>query len=195
MVFNLFKRKEKETSQATQLQQPAPFPEFSMPMQGIKNEMPEEKHDMQDLSFDELDSWGESGSPSNTNLETFYRKIDLEAEDLERKVADVKKRTKNLDLNNPELVDLLNLYEKTRTTVDGFIHEIDKMDSSGWGTDENTSAIYKFRACKRLSQMKQRLNEVDRMTRQAGFTNAKVTEILHTPAEQLVNNLGSKKKK
>ncbi len=193
MVFNLFKRKENETKQTTQLPQ-QPFPEFSMPLPEMRNEMVESKRDASSLSLDDLDEWGES-SPDATSLESFYRKVDLEAEDLDRRVAEIKKRTKTLDLNSPELVDLLNLYEKARGTVNGFIQEIDQKDVAGWGTDENTTAFYKFRACKKLSQMKQRLNEVERITRQAGFTNAKVTEILHTPAEQLVNSLGSKKKK
>lgn len=191
MVFNLFRRKEKEDTQMP-LPQPAAFPEFSAPVQDVKDDVLQAKDDM---SFDDLDDWGESGSPGSASLETFYRKIDLEAEDLERRVADIKKKTKNLDLNNPELVDLLNLYEKARGTVDNFIREIDKMDTSGWGVDDNTSAIYKFRACKRLSQMKQRLGEIERMTKQAGFTNSKVTEILHTPAEQLVNTMNSRKRK
>ena len=125
----------------------------------------------------------------NSSLESLCRRIDEENAQVERQVADMKKRVKELNLNNPEILDLLDIYEKTKEKLDDFVKEIDRFDSIGWGTDENTAALYKFRACKGLANMMRQKREIEKLSKDAGFTPDKVQEILKTPAAKLVDGL------
>ncbi len=125
----------------------------------------------------------------NTTLEGLCKKIDSENVEIEKQVSEMRKKIKSLNLNNPEVVDLLDLYDRSREKLNDFVREVDRFDSIGWGTDENTAALYKFRACKGLANIKKKIRDIERLSKEAGFSPQKVQEILKTPASKLVDEL------
>lgn len=131
----------------------------------------------------------------NTTLENLCKKIDSENREIEKRVTGMKKKIKELNLDNPEVLDLLNLYENTKERIDDFVREIDRFDTIGWGTDENTAALYKFRACKGLAEMKRSMDSIEKLSEEAGFTPEKAKEILKKPASRLVDELSTKARK
>ncbi len=125
----------------------------------------------------------------NMTLENLCIKIDLEAEDIERRIKEFKTVVSKVSINSSEIFDLLDLYSKAKTKLKEFVQEIDRFDSVGWGVDEETAAFYKFKACKGLARIRKEMAEIEDLVKQSGFTPAKIEEILHTPAEKLVEQL------
>lgn len=145
---------------------------------------------------------GELVSPTSKNaaLESLCIKIDLEAEDIERKIKDIKNIVDKLNINSPEIFDLLKLHTRTKNKLNDFIEEVDRFDTAGWGINEDRAAFYKFRACKSLAKIRKEMNDIEKIIKQSGFTPSKIDEILKTPAKQLVEQLAkitpeTKKKK
>jgi hypothetical protein len=131
----------------------------------------------------------EATPSKNMTLENLCIKIDLEAEDIERRIKEFKAIVSKVSLNSSEIFDLLDLYAKAKTKLKEFIQEIDRFDSIGWGVDEETAAFYKFKACKGLARIRKEMFDIEELVKQSGFTPAKVEEILRTPAEKLVDQL------
>ncbi|MBU5688216.1 MAG: hypothetical protein QW474_02495 [Candidatus Aenigmatarchaeota archaeon] len=125
----------------------------------------------------------------NMTLENLCIKIDLEAEDIERRIKEFKTIVSKVSINSSEIFDLLDLYSKAKTKLKEYVQEIDRFDSVGWGVDEETAAFYKFKACKGLARIRKEMLEIEELVKQSGFTPAKIEEILHTPAEKLVDQL------
>jgi len=159
-------------------------------------EMPEFKSSETDFSKveSELNSLEtimpkEAVPSKNMTLENLCIKIDLEAEDIERRIKEFRTIVSKVSINSSEIFDLLDLYAKAKTKLKEFIQEIDRFDSVGWGVDEETAAFYKFKACKGLARIRKEMFEIEELVKQSGFTPAKIEEILHTPAEKLVDQL------
>ena len=131
----------------------------------------------------------ESVPSKNITLENLCIKIDLEAEDVERRIKEFKAIVSKVTLNSTEIFDLLDLYAKTKTKLKEFIKEIDRFDSIGWGVDEETAAFYKFKACKGLARIRKGMFEIEELVKQSGVTPSKIEEILRTSAEKLVDQL------
>lgn len=125
----------------------------------------------------------------NSTLENLCIKIDLEAEDIERKFKEIKSVVSRLNINSPEVFDLLDLYSRAKSKVKSFTEEIDRFDNVGWGIEEETAAFYKFKACKNLSKIRKEMTEIEKLMKESGFTPMKVDEILKTPANKLVDQL------
>ncbi|MFH8080903.1 MAG: hypothetical protein QXO84_03440 [Candidatus Aenigmatarchaeota archaeon] len=130
----------------------------------------------------------------NMTLENLCIKIDLESEDIERRIKEFKTMISKVDMNSSEIFDLLDLYSKAKTKLKEFLQEIDRFDAVGWGVDEETAAFYKFRACKSLAKIRKQMIEIEEFVKQSGFTPAKVEEILKMPAEKLVEQLANIKR-
>lgn len=128
-------------------------------------------------------------STKSSTLENLCIKIDLEAEDIERKFKEIKTVVSRLNINSPEIFDLLDLYSRAKSRLKNFTEEIDRFDSVGWGIEEETAAFYKFKACKNLSKIRKEMVEIEKLIKESGFTPMKVEEILKTPAEKLVDQL------
>ncbi|MBU5688732.1 MAG: hypothetical protein KQA41_00685 [Candidatus Aenigmarchaeota archaeon] len=131
----------------------------------------------------------ETTPSKNMTLENLCIKIDLEAEDIERRIREFKTVVSKVSMNSSEIFDLLDLYSKAKTKLKEFVQEIDRFDSVGWGVDEETAAFYKFKACKSLARIRKEMIEIEELVKQSGFTPGKIDEILHTPAEKLVDQL------
>ncbi len=187
-IFDIFKRKKEPD-----------FPDIDMPSEYEPSFSPEitpltedETAGMTKLDESVLEekSFRESRVTSAT-LENLCKKIDLESEDIDKQFKNIKNKVRELNLKSPEIIDLLNLYERTKQSLDSFVKEIDRFDFTGWGTDDNTAALYKFRACKSIANIKKEVKEIEKLSKQAGLTPSKVQQILTTPAEKLVEELSS----
>jgi hypothetical protein len=135
----------------------------------------------------------EAAPSKNATLENLCIKIDLEAEDIERRIKEFRTIVSKVSINSSEIFDLLDLYAKAKSKLKEFIQEIDRFDSVGWGVDEETAAFYKFKACKGLARIRKEMFEIEQLVKQSGFTPAKIEEILRTPAERLVDQLAKVK--
>jgi len=131
----------------------------------------------------------ETAPAKNMTLENLCIKIDLEAEDVERRIKEFKTIVTKVSMNSSEIFELLDLYSKAKAKLREFIQEIDRFDSVGWGVDEETAAFYKFKACKGLARIRKEMAEIEDLIKQSGFTPGKMEEILRTPAEKLVDQL------
>jgi hypothetical protein len=210
MVFGLFKKKKEqelppemftpeETPTIPELLEPAeqePRENEFEPLEGQAPEEPviERKPVSESLFPDLLPPLHEetefmSPAGKSATLENLCIKIDLEAEDVERKIKEVKSIVNKLNINSSEIFDLLTLYSKIKDKLRDFTGEIDRFDTAGWGINEERAAFYKFRACKSLAKIRRDLNDIEKIVKQSGFTPSKMNEILSTPAEQLVEQL------
>ena len=149
-------------------------PEFSVPSEAkIKEEIP----------FDE------------TPLVNLHNRIVNDLRDVKEKMKEITKTSKEFTLDSPEIVDLLDLYVDAKKKFENFIDEINKMNLERITSRKSVAAVYKFRACKKLADLKKQIKKIDEICKKAGFIPMKVHEILHSKAEDLVNSLLKEKKK
>ena len=68
------------------------------------------------------------------------------------------------------------------------------MDLTALASKRTFAAIYKFRACKGLSEIKRQIRKIENLCKKAGFIPTKVHDILESRAEDLVNGFLEKSK-
>lgn len=127
-------------------------------------------------------------------LKNLSKKIDEELEEIKKEFKDIGK-TKGLTLESPELIDLLNLYVNAKKKMNTFIDEINEMNLSRLTSKRTVAAVYKFRACKAISDIKKEVKKIDKICKKAGFIPLKVHDILESSAEDIVNSFLKKEKK
>jgi len=131
---------------------------------------------------------------TKSELENLVKRIDDEANSIKQSVDNILANTDNLELTSPEMVDLLNLYGKAREKLQQYMNDVDRIESMGFGIEENLVAIYKFRACQGLAKIKEQIHEIERVSEEVGFTASKIKEILQSPADKLVEGFLKKVK-
>ena len=155
-----------------------------------KVELPEVSEEIQpapveiekEVTFDEL-PWKE-----------LCNRIEEELKSIRSSLRGIDKITQ-LTLDSPELVDLLDLYVASKNKFQSFIDEINRMDLSRLSSKKSMAAIYKFRACKTLADMKKQIRKIDSICKKAGFIPTKIHEIIQAKAEDLVNSFLRESKK
>lgn len=130
-----------------------------------------------------------------TPLVDLHNRIVNDLRDVKEKFKEITKASKELTLDSPEIVDLLDLYVDAKKKFEGFIDEINRMNLERITSRKSVAAVYKFRACKKLADLKKQIKRIDEICKKAGFIPMKVHEILHSKAEDLVNSLLKEKKK
>ncbi len=118
-------------------------------------------------------------------LKELNQKIDMELENIRQRFNDIGK-TAGLTLESPEMIDLLDLYTAAKDKLQEFINEINSLNLSSMGEKKTFAAIYKFRACRTLSEIKKEILKIESISRKAGFIPSKVHEILNSKAEDLI---------
>jgi hypothetical protein len=131
---------------------------------------------------------------SERPLKELNEKIDKELEDIKKRVKNLGSLTK-LTIESREIIDLLNLYTRTNDKLNEFVEEINRMYLDSSTSNRNFAAIYKFRACKGLSEMKRELRRIESICKKAGFVPDKIHEILESRAENLIDNFLQKSPK
>ena len=129
-----------------------------------------------------------------SGLKELNVKIDEELSNIKQKLKDIGKLT-GLTLDSPEMIDLLDLYMLAKDNLQKFIDEINKLDLTGATEKRTFAAIYKFKACKTLSEIKKEIRKIESISRNAGFIPSKVHEILESKAEDLINSFIKDRKK
>lgn len=118
-------------------------------------------------------------------LKDLNEKIDEELKKIRKRMKDLGSLAK-LSLESPEMVSLMELYTEYRDKVNRFVEELDNMDLRVSSSDRTFVAIYKFRACKELSEIKREIRKIEALCKQAGFVPTKIHEILESRAEDLI---------
>ena len=144
--------------------------------------LPEPTEEKQEIELEELP------------LKELNEKIDKELRELKRRMKDLGSLTK-LTLESPEMINLMDLYTEARDKLSQFIEEINGMDLSTLSAKRTFAAIYKFRACKGLSEIKKEIRKIESICKNAGFIPTKVHEILETRAENLIDSFLQKNPK
>jgi len=127
-------------------------------------------------------------------LKELNEKIDEELEEIKEKMKDLGSLSK-LSLESPEMITLMELYTEYKDKLNQFVEEINRMDLTALASKRTFAAIYKFRACKGLSEMKKQIKKIEALCKKAGFIPTKVHAILESSAEDLVNEFLEKKSK
>jgi len=127
-------------------------------------------------------------------LKELNEKIDKELRELKKRMKDLGSLTR-LTLESPEMINLMELYTEARDKLSQFIEEINRMDLTTLSSKRTFAAIYKFRACKGLSEIKKEIRKIESICKNAGFIPTKVHEILETRAEDLVDGFLQQKSK
>ncbi|MEM0473133.1 MAG: hypothetical protein QXF88_00215 [Candidatus Aenigmatarchaeota archaeon] len=208
-MFGLFKKKKEDLDYTLPPVENQPVEETQTPeieeqlpqieeMPKVEEKVETQKTDISSIeselaSLETLMPKSESEPSKNMTLENLCIKIDLEAEDIERRIKEIKTIVSKISLSSSEIFDLLDLYSKAKTKLKEFTQEIDRFDSIGWGVDEETAAFYKFKACKSLAKIRKEMIDIEELIKESGFTPAKIEEILHTPAEKLVDQMAKVK--
>lgn len=104
-------------------------------------------------------------------------------------------KTDNLTLESPEMIDLLELYVIAKDKMQEFIDKINKLELGKLTSKKTVAAIYKFRACKTLADIKKQVRKIESICKKAGFIPTKIHEILEAKAEDLVNSFLREEKK
>jgi len=126
------------------------------------------------------------------SLEQLNERIDTELVAIRKKLKGIEKVPK-LTLESPEMVDLLDLHISAKNKFKEFVDEINKFDLKN-SEKKTFAAIYKFRACKALSEIKKQIRKIESISMKAGFIPTKVHTIIQSDAEKLVNNFLKEKK-
>jgi len=125
-------------------------------------------------------------------LKEMNEKIDEELKQIKKRMDDLGS-LKKLTLESPEMISLMELYTEYKDKLNQFVEEINSMDFNALASKRTFAAIYKFRACKGLSEMKKEIKKIESLCKKAGFIPTKVHEILESSAEDLVKDfLGEK---
>lgn len=119
-------------------------------------------------------------------LEELSQKIENENLKIKKKVKSFSKKSEELTLDSPEIIDLIKLYEKASKKSREFIDEMNKLETDGWKVDETVAAFYKFRIAKALSSLKKEESNIENLCEKVGFTPSKIHEILEKSTEKLI---------
>jgi len=119
-------------------------------------------------------------------LEELSQKIENENIKTRRKIKSLSKKSQELTLDSPEIIDLIKLYERTSKKFREFIEDINNLEADGWEVDETVAAFYKFRIAKGLSSLKKEELNIENLCERVGFTPSKVHEILEKSTEALI---------
>jgi hypothetical protein len=120
-------------------------------------------------------------------LKDLCKKIDDELRRIKRELKKIEK-IGNLTLESPEIVDLLELYTAAKSKFQEFINEINKLELNRL-QDKTSAAIYKFKACKSLAEIKEQTQKIEDLCEKTGLVPSKIQDIIRTRAEDLVNSL------
>ena len=127
-------------------------------------------------------------------LKEFNKKVDEELKGIRKRMKDLGSLAK-LNLNSPEMIPLMELYTEYKDKFNQFIDELNSMNLIELSSKRTFAAIYKFRACKTLSEIKREIRRIESICKDAGFIPTKVHEILESTAEDLVEGFLHKKSK
>jgi len=128
-----------------------------------------------------------------TNLKELNEKIDLELAEVKKKLRDIEQVPK-LTLESPEMIDLLDLYVSAKEKYQDFVGQINEIDFENLREKRTFAAIYKFRACKGLSEIKKQIKKIESLSMKAGLLPTRIGEILKSDAGKLVNSFVREKK-
>ena len=127
-------------------------------------------------------------------LKELNEKIDKELKDIRKRMKDLGSLTK-LSLESQEMLTLMELYTEYKDKLNQFVEEINGMSLTALSSKKTFAAIYKFRACKGLSEIKKEIKKIESICKKAGFIPTKVHEILESRAEDLVDEFLQQKSK
>ena len=119
-------------------------------------------------------------------LEELSQKIENENIKIKKKVKSLSKKSEELTIDSPEIIELIKLYEKASKKSREFVDQMNKLEADGWNVDETVAAFYKFRIAKGLSFLKKEELNIEKLCEKVGFTPSKVHEILEKPTEKLM---------
>jgi len=126
------------------------------------------------------------GKTDMLDLEELSQKIENENIKIKKKVKTFLKKSEELTLDSPEIINLIKLYEKASKKSREFVDKINKLEADGWKVDETVAAFYKFRIAKGLSSLKREESNIEKLCEKVGFTPSKIHEILEKPTEKLM---------
>ena len=129
---------------------------------------------------------GEEGKTDMLTLEELSQKIENENIKIKKKVKSFSKKSNELTIDSPEIINLIKLYEKASNKSREFIDQMNKFEANGWKVDETVAAFYKFRIAKALSSIKKSESDIENLCEKVGFTPSKIHEILEKPTEKLI---------
>jgi hypothetical protein len=213
MPFGLFKKKVKEpkpkASEIHPPMEPLPEPKSIEDLEKIeKTEMEDlgkikemgpvteapELEDVPELKpLEPLPPKPDFKSLDETRLKDLNSRIDEELKEIKKKLKPIEKVSK-LSLESPEMIDLLDLHVSTKKKFQNFVDEINNLNLENLSEKKTFAAIYKFRACKNLSEIKKELKKIESLSMKAGFIPTKVHSILKKDAGKLVNTFLKEKK-
>jgi ElaB/YqjD/DUF883 family membrane-anchored ribosome-binding protein len=121
-----------------------------------------------------------------SSLKELNEKIDEELKVFRKRMKDLGNLTR-VSLESQEMIELMDLYTEAMDKLNQFVEEINRMDLSNLSSKKTFAAIYKFRACKGLSEIKREIRKMESICKKAGFVPAKIQEILSTNAENLID--------
>ena len=126
-------------------------------------------------------------------IEDLSKKIEEENSKISRKFSTIIKKTKEITLESPEVIELIKLYANANEKFEEFIEEMRDLENKGWDFDKNIAAFYKFRIGRALAEMKKQTMKVENVCRDAGFTPSNIRTILESPIDRLVDSMAKKK--
>lgn len=126
-------------------------------------------------------------------LKELNEKIDEELKQIKKRMKDLGGLNK-LTLESPEMITLMELYTEYKDKLSHFVEEINQMELTALASKKTFAAIYKFRACKGLSEIKKEIKKIEASCKKAGFIPTKVHDILESRAEDLVDGFLQKSK-
>jgi len=127
-------------------------------------------------------------------LKELNDRIDEELDEIQEKIKDLGSLSK-LTLDSPEIISLMELYTEYKDKLNNFIEELNSMEFNALASKKTFAAIYKFRACKGLSEIKKEIKKIESLCKKAGFVPTKVHDILKSRAEDLVDGFLKQKSK
>lgn len=127
-------------------------------------------------------------------LKELNEKIDEELKLIRKRMKELGSLTK-LTLESPEMINLMELYTEARDKLSQFVEEINRLDLTALASNRTFAAIYKFRACKELSEIKREIRKIEFICKKAGFIPTRVHEILESRAENLIDSFLQKSSK
>jgi len=127
-------------------------------------------------------------------LKELNEKIDGELKGIKKRMRDLGNLTK-LNLDSPEMIPLMELYTEYKDKLSRFIEELNSMNLIDLSSKRTFAAVYKFRACKGMSEIKREIRKIEVTCKKAGFIPTKVHEILESSAEDLVEQFLHRKSK
>jgi hypothetical protein len=117
-----------------------------------------------------------------------YERIKEEVRVIRSKFREIKKNEK-ITIEDPIMVDLLDLYADSKEMMDRFNNEINQIDLKSIADRKTVFAVYKYRACKVLAELKKETTRMEEIIRDAGFIPTKIHDIVESKSEDLVNTI------